>query len=125
MVVLAHRAKCRLLRRVFSVLFLFRFGQVLLLLGLLLLLGRLRRKILVEISDAQLSPIASTLPVEGDVLYGAVLAIGTIDRAEHKCAIFYRTAEGPKLVHGPGERHRARAWHTAEGWSQACGAAAR
>ncbi len=89
----------------------------------MLLLRRI--EIRLQISDAQFFPIETSVPIEFGGLYGAVAAIGSVDRVKHHRAIFHGTANRAELVHAPGKGHRAGAGHEAKCGTQAGAAAAR
>src|SRR5207302_2325125 len=86
---------------------------------------RLECELIFEVANAQLAPVEVGVPIEGDIMYAAVLTIRTIDRIQHQCSVFHGATDGTELVHSPGQRHRARARHETKCWTQSCGSAAR
>src|SRR5262249_7912538 len=104
-----------------SVLFpllLLRLGQLLFFFRRFRLLHRGQLEVFAQVADAQFVPVERGVPVEGGVLHGTILAIRTVDGAEHDRAVLHGAADGPELVHGPGQGHSAGARHQAETGTQ-------
>src|SRR6202040_964075 len=60
-----------------------------------------------QVTDAHVGKFSFRIPIERPFADGNVAAVGSIDRAERRCAVFYSTTDWSNLVHRPTESHCA------------------